>query len=238
MTATVTCQLVPPGFAGYERYCPWTVDPAANGNWLGPDLARARALIDEAGVRGTAVTVLGGDDSGQHVAMARSFTALLDSLGFRATTRLMSFDEYFTFLGEHPEQVQMAGYWVRAEDRAPATLIVGGFTCPSFQTSIERDPAGWCSPALDARMTKALGLADTDAVGADEQWAAIDHAIVDASPAVMPFNTTDVTLLSKRVGGSRTTPSCSCMASSGSGEGAVRRRATIRATMPLDLRRA
>ena len=67
LTATVTCQLVPPGFAGYERYCPWTVDPAANGNWLGPDLARARALIDQAGVRGTAVTVLGGDDGGQHV---------------------------------------------------------------------------------------------------------------------------------------------------------------------------
>ena len=110
----------------------------------------------------------------------------------------MSFDEYFTFLGEHPDQVQMAGYWVRAEDRAPATLIVGGFTLPVLP---DRDrsayPAGWCSPALDARMTKALGLADTDPVGADEQWAAIDHAIVDASPAVMPFNTTDVTLLSK-----------------------------------------
>ena len=167
LTATVTCQVLPPGFAGYERYCPWTVDQAANGNWLGPDLGRARALIDQAGVRGTAVTVLGGDDGGQHVAVARYFTDLLDSLGFRATTRLMGFDDYFTFLGEHPDQVQMAGYWVRAEDRAPATLIVGGFTCPSFRTAIERYPVGWCSPALDDRMTKALGLADTDPVGAD-----------------------------------------------------------------------
>jgi peptide/nickel transport system substrate-binding protein len=206
LTATVTCQLLPPGFAGYERYCPWTVDPGANGNWLGPDLGRARALIDQAGVRGSAVTVLGADDGGQHAAMARSFADLLDSLGFRATTRLMSFDDYFTFLGEHPDQVQMAGYWVRDEDRTPATLIVGGFSCPSFQTAIERNPVGWCSQALDARMTTALGLGDTDPVGADEQWAAIDHAIVDASPAVMPFNTTDVTLLSNRVGGFEDNP--------------------------------
>ncbi len=206
LTATVTCQLLPPGFIGYERYCPWTVDRTANGNWLGPDLDRAQGLIGQAGVRGTAVTVLGADDGGQHVAVARYFTDLLRSLGFRATTRLMGFDSYFTFLGDHPDQVQMAGYWVRDEDRAPATMIVGGFSCPSLKTAIERNPVGWCSQALDARMTSALRLGDTDPVGADEQWAAIDHAIVDASPAVMPFNTTDVTLLSNRVGGFEDNP--------------------------------
>jgi peptide/nickel transport system substrate-binding protein len=37
-------------------------------------------------------------------------------------------------------------------------------------------------------------------VAATRLWAKIDHAVVDAAPAVMAFNPTDVTFLSQRVG--------------------------------------
>ncbi len=206
LTATVTCQIVPPGFSGYQRYCPWTVDPGANGNWLGPDLTRARQLIDQAGVAGERVTVWGADDSGQHAAVARSFTRLLDDLGFRATTRLLSFDDFFSLVFEHPERIQMAGYWIREDDRSGASLIRDGFGCPAAGQGFGDAPSEWCDRSVDDRMQAARTLAATDPVGADERWAGIDHAIVDAAPAVMAFNTTDVTLLSSRVGGFEDNP--------------------------------
>jgi YVTN family beta-propeller protein len=202
LTGQIACQVLPPEFGGYERYCPWTVDPSPNGNWLGPDLARAHALIAAAGVRGKSVTVWGADDNGQHAAVARYFTGLLDELGFKATTHLLSLDTYFGFLQDTPNRVQMAGYWVVSSSRLPAEPIIGSFACPSLAgASYYGYPSGWCNPTLDKKMQSALDLEATDPIGANQQWAQIDHAIVDAAPAIMAFNPTDLTLLSARVGG-------------------------------------
>src|SRR5712691_5969644 len=40
-----TCQVLPPSFLGYRRYCPYTRNPQADGRWTAPDLAWARRLI-------------------------------------------------------------------------------------------------------------------------------------------------------------------------------------------------
>jgi len=34
--AQPTCQFLPPGFAGYRPYCPFTIRPAAGVDWSGP----------------------------------------------------------------------------------------------------------------------------------------------------------------------------------------------------------
>ncbi len=202
LTATVTCQVVAPGSAGFQRYCPWTVDPGPNGNWLGPDVPRAEALIDAAGVRGQTVTVWGIDDAGQHAAVAHYFTGLLTSLGFRATTRLVDIEHYFSLVNDHPERVQMAGYWQENPDRTAAESIQGAFTCPSYPGYVYNgEPSQWCDPSLDAQAQAATALGRTDPIAADESWARIDRTIVDAAPAVMAFNPTSATLLSARTGG-------------------------------------
>src|SRR5205807_4348524 len=54
--AAVTCQVLPPDMAGYRPFCPYTVDPNANGTWSAPDLAKAERLLSEAHVRGERVT--------------------------------------------------------------------------------------------------------------------------------------------------------------------------------------
>jgi peptide/nickel transport system substrate-binding protein len=66
LVGRVTCQATPPGFPGYEPYCPYTVSPG--GAWRGPDITAARQLIDSAGVRGTSVTVV-ASDSREHRAI-------------------------------------------------------------------------------------------------------------------------------------------------------------------------
>ena len=56
--ASPTCQILPPGIPGYQRYCPFTVDPAPGGAWVGPDLAAARELVAQSATYGMRVTVL------------------------------------------------------------------------------------------------------------------------------------------------------------------------------------
>jgi peptide/nickel transport system substrate-binding protein len=202
LTATITCQVLPSGFAGFQRYCPWTVDPSSNGNWLGPDVPRAQALIAAAGVRGQAVTVWGLDGDGQHAAVARYFTGLLTSLGFRATMHLLPYDQYFSFIAEHPEQVQMAGYWDESAERTAAEAIPGAFTCPADPGyPYNGQPSEWCDPSVDAQVQSAEALESSDPIAADDEWARIDRSIVDAAPGVLAFDPTSVTLLSARTGG-------------------------------------
>ena len=202
LAARVTCQVIPPEYTGYEPYCPYTVDPNANGSWLGPDLPKAKALIEQAGVKGQRVTVWGVADGGQHAAVARYFTALLNQLGFTATTRLLAGSQYFTFLAASPDKVQMAGYWILSSTRSGSDMVVGTFTCPGFSSMFPYYgyPADFCSPPLDADMAKAEALEASDPLAATQLWAQIDRRIVDAAPAVMAFNPTDVTFLSARVG--------------------------------------
>jgi YVTN family beta-propeller protein len=202
LTARITCQVIPPEFTGYAPYCPYTVDPNANGRWLGPDLEKAKALIDQAGVKGQRVTVWGIADGGQHAAVARYFTALLNQLGFKATTRLLDFGPFAAGTSASPDTVQMAGFWLLTDTRSGSDMIVGQFTCPDFPTPIQYGGqlAGLCSRPIDADVTKAEALAATDPIAANRLWAQIDRAIVDAAPAVMAFNPTDVTFVSQRVG--------------------------------------
>ena len=190
-----------PNTRAYEPYCPYTVDPNATGRWLGPDLEKARALIEQAGVKGQRVTVWGIADGGQHAAVARYFAALLDQLGFKASTRLLEFGPFATQASDPRNKVQMAGFYLISGTRSGSDMIVGVFTCPDFPgVPYYGQPGYFCSRSIDAKVTKAEALEATNPVAASALWAQIDRAIVDGAPAVMAFNPTDVTFVSQRVG--------------------------------------
>ena len=53
----MTCQILPPGIAGYRPYCPYTRG-AGTATYVGPDLNRARALVAASGTKGMRVVVL------------------------------------------------------------------------------------------------------------------------------------------------------------------------------------
>jgi peptide/nickel transport system substrate-binding protein len=54
--ASPTCQVLPPEFPGYKPYCPYTANPGS-GKWTGPDMAKARQLVEESGTKGMRVKV-------------------------------------------------------------------------------------------------------------------------------------------------------------------------------------
>jgi peptide/nickel transport system substrate-binding protein len=53
----LTCQTLPPYIPGYQRYCPYTLDPNLAGIWHAPDLAKAERLIALSHTLGTPITI-------------------------------------------------------------------------------------------------------------------------------------------------------------------------------------
>src|SRR5262249_50846102 len=84
--AEPTCQILPPVFPGYERYCPYTLPPTSNG-WSAPDRSRARQLGAASGTRGALITVWVPH---KYRGEAGPMTALLRSLGYRTRTKRVS----------------------------------------------------------------------------------------------------------------------------------------------------
>ena len=75
LAARVTCQIVPPGWAGYREYCPYTIGANKAGAWLGPDLDEARALVRRFHTAGTKVTVWFHDWSCRSPVTSQAFYA-------------------------------------------------------------------------------------------------------------------------------------------------------------------
>lgn len=87
VAALLSCQILQPGLAGYEPYCPYTVGPDARGTYTGPDLGKARRLVAASGTQGQRVTVWFyklpiGRRNGEY------FVSVLRSLGYRARLEL------------------------------------------------------------------------------------------------------------------------------------------------------
>ena len=214
----VTCQVMVPNTAGYEPYCPYTDNPDAIGSWQAPDIARARSLISQSGIipGEQHVTVWGCDCPG-HRDVARYFADLLRQLGFSADTKLLPLDAIFGPTGTPSNPfsmptaatVQMAGSYSVGSPPTAWSNVLGVFTCPDFPgfsgDSYGGYPSQYCDRALDRQVQAALQL---DLAGdpasratANAMWAEMDRSIVDAAPAVMPFNVPNAVFLSTRVGG-------------------------------------
>ena len=82
--AQPACQILPPGVAGYVRYCPYTIHPTSNGQYTGPDLAKARTLAAQSGTQGQTVTIWSGPKPGpQPFALDLYLRSVLRRLGYR-----------------------------------------------------------------------------------------------------------------------------------------------------------
>jgi YVTN family beta-propeller protein len=90
VTATPTCQLIPPGDPGHRPYCPYTRRPGADGRWRAPDLGRARALVAASGTRGDRVAAYGWIGHGTVCSTVIRYAArVLRELGYRAEAHIV-----------------------------------------------------------------------------------------------------------------------------------------------------
>jgi peptide/nickel transport system substrate-binding protein len=93
--ALPSCQILPPGMAGYQPYCPYTKDPGAT--WTAPDLERAKTLVEESGTKGQKITLITGDGSTARN-IGTYLQSLLSQLGYDARVKAISNNIEFTYI--------------------------------------------------------------------------------------------------------------------------------------------
>ena len=197
-----TCQVLPPGIAGYRPYCPYSAEPGAAGQWTRPDLAQARRLVAAAGgARGT-VTVAADRDGGIKEAGARYVAKVLKRLGFRARVQLYpNISDLYQAVGDPRTRTQISISGWRSDFPRASDFFTNLLTCAAYQprSGFNLNSTGFCDPALDREMRRAQELAATDAAASARVWSRVDRQVVDAAPWVPFLNAAVLELTSKRV---------------------------------------
>ena len=189
---TPTCQQIPPNFPGYEPYCPYTLNPGPDGrgSWTGPDLERAKRMIDRSGAAGTAVLFEHSRSWALGPPLGEYLTELLGELGFRVTVRDVATKKFPT------DSFQMA-FWGWGPDYPAASAF---FNLMHTCGAPLRPGSGLCVPSIDAMIDEATLMQLEDPVAAGELWSAVDRAIVDQAPYLWLVSSTNVEFVSERVG--------------------------------------
>jgi peptide/nickel transport system substrate-binding protein len=173
-----TCQILPPSFPGYRRYCPYR-----------RDLAKARRLVAKAGTRGTEVAVWATSGS---AFIAAPIVSALRALGYRARLKVIDIDAW------KYDKIQ-AGVWSWFSDYPAASDFAALFSCRTAGVPAE-NPARFCDPAVQRMIEKALDLVATDPQMANDLWAKIDRMVTDRAPYLPLLNPRRVEYVSGRVG--------------------------------------
>jgi peptide/nickel transport system substrate-binding protein len=197
--AQPVCTILPPGFPGHVESCLYTVAPGPT--WSGPDMERAKALVEESGTAGQEVTVV-VEDTDVSRNIGTYLQSVLNDLGYKASVRPISANIQFTYIQNTNNNVQMSvSQWYQDYPAASNFLNVL-FSCSSFNPGSDSSVniAGFCDEEIDRRMQAAIAQSIHDPEGANEEWAKIDQAIMEKAPIVPLFTPKHVDFVSERVG--------------------------------------
>jgi peptide/nickel transport system substrate-binding protein len=198
--AAPTCQVLPAGSPGYQRYCPYTAGPQ-DGGWHGPDLATAVRLAHESGTTHVPVTVWNfwGKPVGAYLVQ------VLRQLGYPATVRNVSVDQFYAAAGnwshkiQHKIQLGTTGW--AADIPKASDFFLPVLTCRSYYNL-----AGFCDPHVDQLASEAQAAQQTDPAAARKLWASIDRIVTDQAPWVPVYNESPTVFVSARVGNYQESP--------------------------------
>ncbi len=191
--ALSTCQVMPPSVRSYQSYCPYTLGPP-DGPYRGPDLARARALVQRSGTRGKEVIV---GDLDRQPSLDSYYADVLRSLGYRVRLRLLPVsDRSQDFLDDPGNGVHVQSGIFLADYPLPSNI----YSIVACETGNVASPFNYCNRELDEKAAEATQLFQTDAGEALRAWAAIDRALTDDAPMVPLANFVLWWLTSERVG--------------------------------------
>jgi YVTN family beta-propeller protein len=182
LAARPTCQVLPPSFPGYRRYCPYPHDPA-----------KARGLVGASGTSAAPVVVWSPRST---ESFTRPVVSALKALGYHARLRIFEDNQWRDVFPSRLHQIQAIPFaWV-ADYPAAADMIEPLFSCRS---GWEENPLRFCDPAVESAIERALKLDATDPRTANDLWARVDRMIVDRAPAVPLFNLRRTEFVSARV---------------------------------------
>ena len=171
---SVTCQILPPNFPGYEPYCPYTrdPDPGGRGPWKGPDVAAARKLVADSGTADVPIVV--GPFPPRFTPVGAYMVQVLGDIGFRHVTQEVATEPKQVFKAVFVDRrVQMGGF-AFAADYPAADTFLAGFTCDESDGQ-----SNYCDPEMDELVRTARNLQTTDPQAASQKWAEVDRKVTD-----------------------------------------------------------
>ena len=209
--AQATCQVLPPTFSGYRPYCPYTIDPTPSGRYVGPDLAKARRLVQTSGTKGQSVAVWAAN-FGRFKPRGAYLVSVLTRLGYKARLKVIgrrpgdpALNQYFAEISDSRNNVQAGlGGW-SPDYPSSSDFFYPILTCQSFIAN-EKKPNennnynGFCNAHIDSEINRARGLEASDPQAAGTLWRKIDQDAVDQAAWVPTITPTNVDIVSRRVG--------------------------------------
>jgi peptide/nickel transport system substrate-binding protein len=199
--AQPSCQILPPNFDGYRRYCPYTIAPKPDGTYTGPDLAKARRLVATSGTKGQRVTVW---ILQSFAPVAAYLVSALNRIGYRARLKIFpgkNGKAYFNGATDSRRKVQAFGMLWSADYPAPGGTITPTLSCGSFHphTPGQSNFAEFCDRKIDAEIARARALQTTDRPAASRLWRKVDHDLVDQAPWAVQTTSQSIWFVSRRV---------------------------------------
>src|SRR5690242_19609197 len=200
--AVPTCQILPPNFPGYKPYCPYTAG-SDHTKWTGPDIAKAKQLVQESGTAGMKVVVNSATDETSK-ALALQMVSDLNKIGYKASTQLLNASIQYPYVqnsNNHKKWNVAWSAWYQ-DYPVPSDFLNVLLGCGSIHPGSDASPniAAFCDQAIQAKMTQASNMQLTNLQGANDLWAEVDHAVTDQAPWVDLYNPKQIDFLSKRVG--------------------------------------
>jgi peptide/nickel transport system substrate-binding protein len=196
-----SCQALPPDVPGYKRYCPFTIHPTANGNYTGPDPAKARQLVAASGTKGQPVTVLLLQEAAPaELGPDRYLVSVLRALGYKAQLKIVkAFPAFVAAVNSGRFQALFSG--LQTDYPATSSVFVPTFTCASLRhgRSVNGNETGFCNSRIDAEIARAQLLQTGDPQAASRLWTKIDRDIVDQAPIVATGNQRTLDFTSRRL---------------------------------------
>ena len=197
--ATPSCQILPPGIAGYEPYCPFGKNPGSQ--WSAPDMDEAKQLIKESGTAGQSVTII-VDDGSIGRGIGTYMVSLLNSLGYKASMHPLASNIEYTYVQNSNNKMQIGVTFWAQDYPAPSDFLNVLYSCAAFHPGSDSsiNMSGFCDHSIDAEMQKALVVAITDPKAAAKIWTDVDRKITDLAPAAVLYVPKQIDFVSKRVG--------------------------------------
>jgi YVTN family beta-propeller protein len=195
--AAITCQLLPPGWPGYQPYCPYTRSPDEGGRWSAPDLTTAQRLVDASGTRGAEVAV--GPTFPDFHGQLDYLASVLTDLGYRVSIDHATDDAaIFDAWNSGRTQISVIGW---APDILAPSTFLRLLTCGGDWSGVSH----FCDAEFDAAYHHALELQTTDRAAAMTEWAALDRRAVDLA-LLAPLVNAGADFVSERVGNYQYSP--------------------------------
>jgi peptide/nickel transport system substrate-binding protein len=201
--AVPTCQILPPNYPSYAPYCPYT-SGSSHTKWTGPDLTKAKQLVQQSHTAGMKVVV---DSTTDQVgkAFAEQMVSDLNAIGYKASTQLLAAGIQYPFVQNSSNSSKWnVGYSAWYQDYPAASdflnVLLG---CGTIHPNSDASPniAAFCDQAIQSKINQAETEGATNPSGAAALWTQVDHADTNAAPWVDMFNPKQIDVLSHNVHG-------------------------------------